>query len=261
MDPLIGGALISGASNVLGSLFGSKPDVKHDSAHGETEGSINAKMEAAKKYGISPLYMLGAPAVSGQSTVVGGGSELGSALAGMGQDVGRAVAAQQTAAQREATRLALEGAQLDNDLKRSTLVKLTTGVPPPMPIDGGGVSGDVGLRPDTIIGGDADVITVDKGVTPSQVVQNEYGDWAENIEGMLHYISDKFVRPGNAWARSHFGAPFNGTDPWQAGAKDAVAVRGMVKALLGALRKGNPYMSRPRKRYYDRIPPSYTSGW
>lgn len=252
MDPIVTGALISAGSKLLGGLIGggSNNHAGRDQRQATSFANYSAvadKVKAANDYGISPLYALGAPAISVSSAVgqpAGGG--LGEALSGMGQDIGRSVAAQQTADQRMATRLALESASLDNQLKAAQLAKLNApGSPPPMPLftPGGGVSGDVGVpRRDTMVDASGNVTTVDKGVDPAQNVQNEYGDVAENIEGMMHYFTDKFVRPMEQFAYDRLG-PMGLNNPWAAGADSAELLRSFWRMLM-----------RKPKRYNERLP-------
>lgn len=217
------------------------------------------KVAAAKEAGISPLYALGAPVISASSQVgsSGGGADLGRSLAGMGQDIGRAISAQQTSTEREAARLALEGAGLDNDIKRAQLAKiLGPGNPPSMPIVGGpsvsspaSLTGDVGTRKDTMMDFSGYPWLVDKGVVSANDVQQEYGDISENVDGFMHYITDKVIRPGNA-ATGEMPA---WADPWKMGGVAAMQLRDAIATTLRdlGLRRG--------KRYYDRLPES--SGW
>lgn len=116
MDPGIIGSIIGAGSSLLGSIFG-QPEV--ESAGDVFRSAFNAKMKMGEKYGISKLVMAGANA--GASPWESTGSTLGQAIGSMGQDIGRAVAAGQSAPQRVATRLALEGQGLDNELKRAQI--------------------------------------------------------------------------------------------------------------------------------------------
>lgn len=97
------------------------------------QSGIQWKVEDAKKAGIHPLAALGAstPTTGGTHTVGGGGSDLGSSLASMGQSVGRAIQASSSADQRMMTKLQIQNAQteltgkeLDNAIKQSTLQKM-----------------------------------------------------------------------------------------------------------------------------------------
>ena len=181
MDPVMGGALISSLGSVAGSLL-DKTNVKHDSAHGETEGSIRAKMEAAKQYGISPLYMLGAPSVSGSSTVVGDNG-LGNAVADMGANIGRAVAAKQTDQQRLLEALTLKRAGLENELLTAQINSINTRTrqqsAPPLPAAGNTSVYPKQISPDQFTG-NYDFFGMDMKSNPyasdSQVVTNRLGE-------------------------------------------------------------------------------------
>lgn len=263
MDPVVTGALISAGSNILGSLLGGNTnnhagrDQRQAISYANRSAVID-KVAAAKEAGISPLYALGAPVISASSAVgtpsAGGG--VGESLKSMGQDIGRAVSAQQTIAQREATRLALEGAQLDNDLKKSQLAKMSqAGTPPVMPIIGAGADPSMspdatGSRPDTIVDASGNRSVVDKGVTPYSVNTQEYGQVGPEIDSFMHWFTDKFVRPGNQWADKNVGpAP----DPWSQGFVDAQEVRAawnVYKTIMGL----RPSKVSRWSHAYDRLP-------
>lgn len=88
---------------------------------------IRWKVEDAKKAGIHPLFALGAQTTSfaPQSISTPADNSVATAVANMGQDVGRAVNATRTSPERieakAATALHLESLQLDNQIKRATL--------------------------------------------------------------------------------------------------------------------------------------------
>lgn len=183
MDPVTTAALVSGGSQVLGSLLGGKPQVRHDSAHGETEGAIRAKMEAAEKYGISKLYALGAPAVGGSTTVVGGDNSLGSAISNMGADVSRAVANQQTNAERALQALTLDKASLENDYLREQIrsIRLRTlreAAPSKPVVNAPGVSFDTPVY-------SPDVFTPDYSFLGIPMRGNPYGSDSQTVTNRL----------------------------------------------------------------------------
>lgn len=264
MDPVVTGALINAGSSLLGGLLGGNTNnhAGRDQRQATSYANYSAvvdKVRAAKDAGISPLYALGAPVISASSAVgqpaAGGG--IGDTLKSMGQDIGRAVSSQQTIAQREATRLALESAQLDNDIKRSQLQKMSTGLPPVMPIVGSPGGADpasspdaMGSRPDTIVSADNRKTVVDKGVTPYSVNTQEYGQVGPEFDSFMHWLTDRFVRPGNVTMERQFGpAP----DPWTAGAMDAQELRAawhVLQAIVGA--RASKISRFPGA--YDRVP-------
>lgn len=140
------GALIGAAASIGGGLLASssakKAAAKQAALQREfAQNAIQWKAEDARKAGISPLYALGANTTSYQP-VSTGGSDYG--LSQAGQDIGRAIDAQNSAggrAQHFAVALArtqLEGAQLDNEFKRVELASAVArhnqaGTPPPYP--------------------------------------------------------------------------------------------------------------------------------
>lgn len=179
MNPMIGGALIGAGGGLLGDLLsGGDSDlakqVHHDNfylatlGYGEqqrqfnenmamqrdfAQNGIRMKMEDAKAAGIHPLAALGAsgPAYSPVATSSmpipdsyspgGGGSPGGEFLRSMGQGIGRAVAATETAEERQInqakTALALENASLQNDLLRSQITSIANATNPPIPSNSG----------------------------------------------------------------------------------------------------------------------------
>lgn len=174
--------------------------------------SIIDKVAAAKEAGVSPLYALGAPVMSTTSAVgsPSSGPSLGQTLSNMGTDVSRAVATMQTADQRLATKLALEGASLDNDLKRaqiaSTLGRVGQGAGPPRP----NIELPLGLG--TVTPG---------GKTRAMDVQNEYGSILEDVFGIPHFVEDagnsflKWYMDPAFWRGAYGGkgAPLSHGDP------------------------------------------------
>lgn len=129
MDPVITSALISGASSLAGSLLGNKNNHagrdQRQAIEFANRSSVLDKVAAAKEAGISPLYALGAPTISTTSQV-GSSDTLGSTLASMGQDVSRAVAAGQSATERQLTALTLEKAGLENEYLRSQIASVNS---------------------------------------------------------------------------------------------------------------------------------------
>lgn len=128
MDPIIGGSLISAGANLLGGLLGGNKNnhAGRDARQAVTYAnysSIVDRVKAAKDAGIHPLYALGAPTGAFQAWGGSSGGEpsIGSALSQMGADVGRAVAAGQTDAERALQALTLDKAALENDYLREQI--------------------------------------------------------------------------------------------------------------------------------------------
>lgn len=152
------GPAISAGANLIGGLMGASAQKdanernqaawqqnfdmqKKLASHG-----IRMRVEDAKEAGIHPLYALGAPTMSWSGQSLGSGATTGvaSGLAAAGQDLSRAFNATRTMPERmeatAATKLQLEGMQLDNDIKRATLAssiaRLNQASNPPIPATG-----------------------------------------------------------------------------------------------------------------------------
>lgn len=104
---------------------------------------IRWRVKDAQAAGIHPLYALGAQTTSfsPQSISTPTDTSMATAVANMGQDVGRAVNATRTQPERieakVATQLQLESLKLDNDIKKATLMssiqRLNQQTNPPLP--------------------------------------------------------------------------------------------------------------------------------
>lgn len=104
---------------------------------------IRWKVADAKAAGIHPLYALGANTVSFQPSSIGAIPDMSkadkwNALRDAGQDIGRAISAKQTTAERLQERLLLaqiEGQEIENASKASDVARKfnPTQQPPPMP--------------------------------------------------------------------------------------------------------------------------------
>lgn len=105
MNPIILGGLISGGASLLGgigNLLGANKDRKAQKEFAKY--GVRWRVEDAKAAGIHPLAALGMQGMQ-YSPVYSG---IGSSLSEAGQNVGRAVAAQMTAPEREAQLLGLQ---------------------------------------------------------------------------------------------------------------------------------------------------------
>lgn len=139
------GNLISAGTSILGGLLGKK---SADEAREQSlalarenmalqrefaQSGIQWRVEDAKKAGIHPIYALGGAGASFSpvSANFTADTSVPNALAAAGQDIGRAVHATRTQKDRvgalsaTAAKLQLEGAQLDNDLKRVEIASKT----------------------------------------------------------------------------------------------------------------------------------------
>lgn len=155
------GALIGAGASLASGLLGNKSQEKAQKANIAAENARNEqnialqkefaqsgiqwKVSDAEKAGVHPLFALGAQTTSFSPTSIGGGaSQSGSdfsALADAGQNIGRAIDSTRstpaTAMALQLAKIQLEGAGLDNDLKRTQLLSaLRTngiGAHPPLP--------------------------------------------------------------------------------------------------------------------------------
>ncbi|QCS37358.1 DNA pilot protein [Tortoise microvirus 92] len=158
MDPITAAAVISGGATIIGGLMNrdsqnsanaQNMEINRQNAELQKEFAQNGlrwKVSDAKAAGIHPLAALGASTTSYAPAAIGveSNNAMGNAVAGMGQDISRAVAATQTANEREMAEMAkqslhldLQGKSLDNAIRASQLAKLNaTQIGPPMPSAG-----------------------------------------------------------------------------------------------------------------------------
>lgn len=125
------GALIGAGASILGNVLQNNANEKKAQQQYEqqkefAQSGIQWKVQDAEKAGIHPLYALGANTVSYSPTSVGGADWSGIGQAG--QNIGRALDATRSQPARmaaaEMTGVQIEGAKLDNDLKRAQLASL-----------------------------------------------------------------------------------------------------------------------------------------
>lgn len=149
------GSLIGAGANIIGGLLNRKSQ-QEANAINQANADRNAAMQAefaqqgirwkvadAKAAGIHPLYALGAQTTSFSPVSVGavGDTSLGNSLANAGQDVSRAINATRTLPERQAaialTQAQLEGINLDNEIKRTTVAsniqRMVQNANPPAP--------------------------------------------------------------------------------------------------------------------------------
>lgn len=175
MDPLIGGALISAGSNLLGGFLGERgADARNEAnlafAQKQLEmqrefaqNGIRWKVADAQAAGIHPLFAMGAPPFNPSPVSLDfqePGFGMAQALAQTGQDIGRAIHATRTNDDRMAAllqSLEVERAGLQNDLLRSQIARMNSAqVGPALP----GYSPPSGL-PGISNGGAAPVVPVE----------------------------------------------------------------------------------------------------
>ncbi|WNK13675.1 MAG: DNA pilot protein [Microvirus sp.] len=179
LGQILGGLIGAGAS-----LFGAKSEQKMQKKF--AKNAVQWKVQDANKAGIHPLFALGANTTSYQP--VGVGSGLADTFANMGAGIDRAQSATAEAPARGViARLALERAGLENDLLRAQIVSearrsLPPYVGPPMPTPGSDIQLPLGNR---------GIFPFKPGPSStSQRIQDEYGDFAENVYGTGRAVVD-----------------------------------------------------------------------
>lgn len=132
------GSAIGGIASGIGSIIGAGQSGANAAAINQAnyehqkefaQNGIRWKVADAKAAGLHPLAALGAQTAGYTPSAVVGDSPDFSFLRDIGQDVGRAIDAKSTAAERAAnkakidqgTNLELEGKQLDNEYKRTLI--------------------------------------------------------------------------------------------------------------------------------------------
>lgn len=187
----LAGPLASIGGSILG-FMGAKDKNKEARAAADLEyarqkefaqSGIRWKVEDAHAAGVHPLFALGASTSSYAPQSIGMENEmahLGKGLADMGADVSRAAQAQTTKSERAAVvardAIALEGMQLDNDIKRASLAsalqKLNSpGTGPGIPED------DSSKRPPLLMGGKK--WDTDPSTSNVEDFEKRYGEPAE----------------------------------------------------------------------------------
>lgn len=224
------GPIISGIGSLVGGVLGYQGQKQaNEIAQQNAERNIQLqkdfaqqgirwKVEDAKAAGIHPLYALGASTSSFSPVSVGTSNEM-APLADMsrnlGQDLGRAVNATRTAPERveaaKLTALQLEGAQLDNDLKRtqiaSSVQRLKQQANPPVPATGPfpvPENAKAEERPPIMLGGSR--VQTDPGTSPAKAFEDWLGD---------DILSPGFLPNLWGWAKTTYGSP--ATWPMQMG--------------------------------------------
>lgn len=190
MDPILGGSLISAGSSLLGSLFGGSGDTDWRRQKTVMKNQIQWKVADAKAAGISPLYALGAPTTSWSGSV-GSEPSIGNTLASMGQDIGRAVAAKSTDAERAIQALTLDKAALENEFLREQIRSIRTRTiresAPPLP----GLVPERAVPPQRTTG-----VNFGRGskshprFSDAQTYEDRYGELGGSILGLINIPAD-----------------------------------------------------------------------
>lgn len=208
------GSLIAAGSSLLGGLLGKSSADKAREASERmaaqniqlqkdfAQSGIQWRVEDARKAGVHPLFALGAQTHSFSPVSIDGGADMSmaNAVSNMGQDIGRAVNAARSSPERavalEAARLSLEGAKLDNDIKRMSLAsgvqRMQQAASPPMP-----------TSRSVVLPGNVRVFTDPAEATQDQISQ-EYGDEGlPQIPGQYRFVRDYIASiPIGDWWRS-----------------------------------------------------------
>lgn len=185
---------------------------------------IRWKVADAKEAGIHPLYALGANTVSFSPVSISGGSpsNWSETLGSMGQDISRAVGATRTEGERMSSaqemlhRTQIEGAQLDNDIKKTELAsrvqKLTqAGNPPPLP---GEVPRAKEYEEIPQLRGDLGPIHTNPRTVNAEDVEKRYGDVAQELWGAYNILSDWFNHMKNN-VSVHNDSSYRPTGTWR----------------------------------------------
>lgn len=208
------GALISGGLSLLGGKMASDAtkdanaanraaqeqanrtnialrDQDHERQERFARSGIQWRAEDAAKAGIHPLYALGAniPTYSPSAVSVGASTaqadtSMGSAVASMGQDIGRAINATRTGDQRDAAfvqtaqTLSLQKMGLENELLASQIKRLQANPNPPFPQSAVSAKGSDALK----FGGAG--VNVDPSTSPAEAWENRYGEFIGDLMGV-----------------------------------------------------------------------------
>lgn len=140
----LGSALAGAGLGFIGDMYGSHLN-RRESRAAEARNremqeqfarnGLRWRMEDAQAAGIHPLAALGFNP-SQPSPVAVGDTGVGDAYSRLGQNIGRAVSATQTAWERKMNAAQLEGALLNNDILRSQKTRIQHANNPPMPDSG-----------------------------------------------------------------------------------------------------------------------------
>lgn len=156
-----------------------------------TKMGIRWRVEDARAAGIHPALALGAQlsAPSAVSVFNEPASSTGSSWAGFGQDLGRAIDATRTDAERTASRLdelRIERGELENDLLRSQIARLNQQSGPPTPGAPGGTLGT-----NTIVESPLERVTgLDGNPSAEPGAITDYG-WTAQPGGRLQPVPSK----------------------------------------------------------------------
>lgn len=222
------GSLIGAGASIIGGLLGAKQADKQAALQKEfAQHGISWKAADAERAGISKLYAIGAPSVSYSPVSTG---SLGAGIADAGSKLGAAIDSQngplgtttqkQTGLAAQLLATQIEGAKLDNDIKRASLASKVAVATQP---GAGGIvdrdvtqgpsgvslkkeiapsSGDP-LTPQTTFGatGEVDLYKTRYGLSP-QIPQNlqeafesdALGRWQWNLRNrVMPYLSDNYM--------------------------------------------------------------------
>lgn len=174
------GPLISGVTSLFGASKAEKEAKKNRAMQQDAmENTIKYRVEDAQRAGVHPLYAIGAPTFT-PSPITSGAGDL---IASAGQDIGRAVSATMSGAEKTSAFekslqiLQLDRAGLENELLRSQIAKLhQPGTPPSAPGGQAFIEGQ-GSNPVYDVAGVK--FSPRKGMTPNEVLQSQYGEPAD----------------------------------------------------------------------------------
>lgn len=185
------GSLVSAGSSLVGGYLDNQYNKKaaqtafqnsFDAQKYFAENSIQMKVRDAKAAGISPEFAMGAGTVSAP-TESAFSSSLGKAMGDAGQELGRAIKANMSDAEKEDVNLKLERGHLENELLKSQIARARQEEGPSVPKPDGPKPAPApefqGMRV-----GPLGKTSHAYSVSDANDVQNRYGDIAEDLWGL-----------------------------------------------------------------------------
>lgn len=202
----LGGA-VSGGMDILGGYFSNQYNKKaaevafqrqFDAQNWFNTHAIQQKVQDAKAAGISPEFAMGAGTVSAPSMSAFSDS-IGPALGRAGQNISRALVAGMDSEQKKLAEATVEGANLDNDLKRQQLRQLrSAGTKGPSDDTDKGPYGtqsqDAQHTPHQVVGGGK--LKAAPWMSDAQSVENRHGELMENVQGVSNVVMDTVFTAG-----------------------------------------------------------------
>lgn len=214
---MVWGSIISAAGNIIGGLVGRNDNQGFQSEMADrnailqkefAQNGVRWRVEDAKAAGIHPLFALGMNPVSASPISVFPDDSLSSGLMNASQDIGRAIDSTRTESERtnaRLTALAVDRAELQNELLRSQIARLQQSATPPTPgdaymIPGQTSSGTIENKPLERVQGHADAPWQEPGaITDLGFARTDTGLAPVPSKDVKERIEDQMV-PELMWA-------------------------------------------------------------